>query len=263
MLSEREEDSMLILNALTTIKPYFKSFKAWRLVLIGTSSARFKLSDSLWQENVAFAYPYQEYMYFKGSPEIVLRKIKELVSMFDRGELFLQEENPGLEQIMLGVDNEVIIKPIVYASIKNLLKEKGFIHPYRKTKKAIPEINRRFEKMGLIEYLSDDIVVLHGLRYMFQVRRSGYGIAWFDIYSPAYSLTEGRILPPKRLRSLGLSEEYKKRASLSPEKRLEMLNSILSLLAANESTITLRFPDGDVIEVAKDFIILQPMGESE
>ena len=254
---------MLTLNALTTIKPYFKTFKAWRLVLIGASSARFRLSDSLWQEDVAFAYPHEEYLYFKGDPEVVLRKIGELIAKFDRGELFFQEENHSLEEIVLGVDNEVIIKPIVYASIKSLLKEKGFIHPYRRAKKAIPEINPKFEKMGLIEYLSDDIVVLHGLRYMFQVRRSGYGIVWFDIYSPAYSPTEGRILPPRGLRSLGLSEEYKKRASLSPEKRLEMLNSILSLLADNGFTITLRFPDGDVVGIAKDFIILQTRGESE
>ena len=254
---------MLTLNALTTIKPYFKSFNVWRVVLIGTSSARFKLSDSLWQENVAFAYPHEEYLYFKGDPEIVLQKIRESISMFDRRELFFQEENPDLEQVVLGVDNEVIIKPIVYASIKSLLKEKGFIHPYKRAKKAIPEINPKFEKMRLIEYLSDDIVVLHGIKYMFQVRRSGYGIVWFDIYSPAYSLSERRILPPKRLRAIGLSEKYKKRASLSPEKRLEMLNSILSLLADNGFTITLRFPDGDAVEIAKDFIILQPRGESE
>ena len=253
---------MLTLNALITIKPYFRAFKAWRLVLIGTSSARFRLSGSLWQENVAFGYPHEEYLYFKGDPDIVLRKIRELITLFDRRELFFQEENPGLEEIVLGVDNEVIIKPIVYASIKSLLKEKGFIHPYKRAKKAIPKIDPRFKKLGLIDYLSNEIVVLHGLKYMFQVRRSGYGIVWFDIYSPAYSLSEQRILPPKRLRAAGLSEKYKMLASLHPEKRLRMLESILSLLADNESIITLRFPDGDVIEVAKDFVVLQPRGES-
>jgi len=258
---------MLTLNALNTINPYFKSFKAWRVVLIGAPRARFRLSDSLWQENVAFAYPYEKYLYFKGNPDIVLQKIREFTSMFDKKELVFQEGNPGLEQVMLGVDDEIIIKPIVYASIKSLLREKGFIHPYKRAKKAIPELNSKFKKMfeekRLIEYLSNDIVVLHGLKYMFQVRRSGYGIVWPDIYSPAYSLTEERILPPKRLRAIGLSEKYKVQASLSPERRLKMLNDILSLLADNESTITLHFPDGDTVRITKDFIVLQARGESE
>lgn len=254
---------MLTLNALTTINPYFKSFKAWRVVLVGASVYAFKLSDSLWQENVAFAYPYKEYLYFKGNPDTVLQKIREFAGMFDRRELVFQEENPGLEQVVLGVHDEVIIKPIVYASIKSLLREKGFIHPYKRAKKAIPEPNSKLEKMGLIEYLSNDIVILHGLKYMFQVRRSGYGIVWPDIYSPAYSHTERRILPPKKLRAIGLSEKYKMQVSLSPESRLKMLNRILSLLADNEFIITLHFPDGDEVKINKDFIILQARGESE
>ena len=153
---------MLTLNALITIKPYFRAFKAWRLVLIGTSSARFRLSDSLWQENVAFGYPHEEYLYFKGDPDVVLRKIRKLIKVFDKRELFFQEENPGLEEVTLGVDNEVIIKPIMYASIKSLLTKKGFIHPYKKSKKAIPKIDPIFEKLGFIEYLSNDIVILYG-----------------------------------------------------------------------------------------------------
>jgi len=254
---------MLTLNALTTIRPYFRAFKVWRLVLIGTSNARFELSYSLWQENAAFSYPHKENFYFKGNPDIVLPKVKELATMFDRGKLFFEEYNPNFEEISLGVDNEVVIKPIVYASIKSLLKERGFVHPYKKAMKAVPKIDdSRFREMGLVEYLSDDIVVLHGLRYMFQVRRSGYGIVWLDIYSPAYSLNEGRILPPGELRATGLSERYKILASLNPEKRLTMLDSILNLLTDNGSIITLHFPDGDVVEIAKEFISLQPSGES-
>lgn len=246
---------MIRLNAFITIKPYFNSFSVFRLPLAGDQRSRSQLAKMLSDNRIAYAYPYKEYLYFKGKQDEVLRAIEEVETWgVIQGKLV-----PGsqLEKLSLTVHDAVVIKPIVYLAFEKVLEPKGFRVPRKNVKRAIPEISDENMKKGLITSLVNDLAVLRGLKYMLEIRPSGYGILWLDLYSPPFSLQNMRCLSPKEVKYLNLMEVYHSKAVLKPKDRLAMLFKIIDILCGGTRTLTLEFPDGDAIQFSMELLQLE------
>jgi len=246
---------MIRLNAFITIKPYFKSFPVFRVPLVGDSRSRSELARMLFDNGVAHAYPHEEYLYFKGKQDETLRVLEEVMARgVIQGKLVL---GPQLEKLNLTVHDGVVIKPIVYLAFEKVLESKGFKVPRRGVKRAIPEISDENVKRGLITPLAGDIAVLRGLKYMFEVRPSGYGILWLDIYSPPFSLRNMKRLSHKEVKRLNLMESYHRKAVLKSKDRLTMLSNIINSLCDGTRILTLKFPDGDIIQFSMELLQLE------
>ncbi|RLE46262.1 MAG: hypothetical protein DRJ31_10235 [Candidatus Methanomethylicota archaeon] len=247
---------MIKLNAFITIKPYFKNFLVYRIPLIGEQRSRSQLAKILFDDEIAFAYPYGEYLYFKGNPIETLRRVKEIINQrIIQGKIVLgSTEEP--EQLYLTPENKVIIKPIVYSAFEKNLEARGFLVPRRNVKKAIPQIDEINRDRGLIISLTTNVVVLRGIKYMLEIRPSGYGILWLDIYSPPYDLSNMKCMSPKEVKNQGLMDQYYNIAVLKSNIRLELLYNMLEILCGNEKTkmIILNFPDGDIIQLSSELL---------
>ena len=246
---------MIRLNAFVTIRPYFNSFPVFRAPLAGDQRSRSQLARMLSDSQIAYAYPYEEYLYFKGKQSEVLKFVEEIRARgIIQGKLVL---GPSLEQLSLTVHDAVIIKPIVYLAFEKVLESKGFRVPRRNVKRAIPEISNENMKKGLITSLANDVAVLRGLKYMLEIRPSGYGILWLDLYSPPFSLQNIKRLSPKEVKHLNLMEIYHSKAVLKSKDRLAMLFNIIDILCDGTRTLTLKFPDGDAIEFSMELLQLE------
>jgi hypothetical protein len=246
------------INAFVTKRDYFKKFNVFRVPLLGDIYSLFQLTEKLFSEGIAYAFPYKEFFYFKGEPNETLEKINEVIKEVPQGKLILSKSN-GLEELPLSSTQGTIIKPIVYNAFRKLLELKGFRLPKRNIKKAIPDISNSTKREFIIPLDSaSNIVVLRGLKYMFEVRPSGYGFLWLDVYSPPYNLMTQKFVSPKEVRASGLMNQYYSIAILKPNRRLEVLNSLLNVIS-NESTqtIELNFPDNDILEFSKKMLEIE------
>jgi hypothetical protein len=98
--------------------------------------------------------------------------------------------------------------------------------------------------------LKKDVVVLFGLRYMFEVSWEGKLRLWFDVYAPLWSISEKRPLHRKEIDS-ELKELYVQKALLRPKHRytktLELIKTIFE-----DKSIKLEFCDGDHFSFPKE-----------
>jgi len=252
---------MLRLNAFMTIKPYFKHFSVFRIPLIGDLRSRSQLVRILYNENIAYSFPYGEYLYYKGKPNETLEKIREIIenNIIQGNLIFGSMEKP--EERILSPQDKVIIKPIVYSAFEKVLESKDFLVPCRTVKKAIPQIKEKNMNRRFIVPLTStsDVVVLRGLKYMLEIRPSGYGILWIDAYCPPLDLRSKKRLSPRELRERGLMELYHSKAVLKSKERLDMIHYLLNILCNNVDAETLRFelPDGEVIEFSRNLLHLE------
>jgi len=247
---------LIRLNAFITIKPYFKIFNVIRAPLAGDACSCSQLTKMLFDNEVAYAFSHEGYLYFKGDLDETLRTAEKTMTQgITRGNSML---GSPLERLRLTISDSAVIKPIVYLAFEKLLESRGFKIPKRRVKKAIPEINvEANRKRGLITPLTDDIVVLRGLKYMLEIRPSGYGALWLDVYSPPLSLQNMRLLSPKEVRYLGLMELYYYKAILKSIDRLNVLYNIIDILCDGTRTLTVKFPDGDSIQFSMELLQLQ------
>ncbi|MGC9107211.1 MAG: hypothetical protein ACP5IE_03350 [Infirmifilum sp.] len=246
---------MIKLNAFITVEPYFRSFPVFRIPLVSDSQSRFQLARILSDREVSYAYPYEEYLYFKGKRDETLSVIEELVAQdVTRGKLVLGSQP---ERLNLTVQDAVIIKPMLYQAFEKVLESKGFRVPRRMVKRAFPGVDEENKKRGLITPLTNVVAVSRGLRYMFEVRPSGYGILWLDIYSPPLSLQDMKLLSPVEIKSLNLMDVYRGEAVLKPRDRLNMLLYIINILLDDTRKIMLKFPDGDIVKFSSEPVQLE------
>ena len=114
---------MIRLNAFITIKPYFKSFPVFRIPLVGDPRSRFQLARMLSDNGVAYAYPYEEYLYFKGNLKETLRIVEKVIAQgVIRGKLVLGSPP---EKLRLTVHDAVVVKPIVYLAFEKILNQRA------------------------------------------------------------------------------------------------------------------------------------------
>lgn len=252
---------MISLNAFVTVKPYFKKFVVFRVPLVGDPHVRSQLTRILFNNGVAYAFPYEVYLYFKGKPNETSNMIKEIIKQDTIGSKLIVSSLLETEKQYLTINDTVIIKPIVYLAIEKILELRGF-HVLQNVKKAIPKINNEENmKKELVTSLTDDVIVLRGLRYMFEVRPSGYGILWLDVYSPPYNRQSMKLLSPKEIKRLDMMEQYYNEAVLKPKDRLDMLHKIIKILCNATEMLTLEFPDGDAIQFSMELLHLEAIEE--
>jgi phage FluMu protein gp41 len=247
---------MIKLNAFVTINSCFNSFRVFRIPLAGDPRSRFQLARVLFDNEVAYAYPYREYLYFKGIPNKTLDIIKNIVQQDTiQGRLILGSVSEP-ESLYLTHKDEVIIKPIFYSAFEKILESRGFQVLWRNVKKAVPKVSGKDSTKELIELLTNDIVVLRGLKYMLEIRPSGSGILWLDIYSPPFSLKNMSKLSIREIKRLKLMEMYRNKAILKSRDRLAMLHKIINILCDSARILVLKFPDGDLIEFSMELLQL-------
>ena len=257
---------MIKLNAFVSVKPYFRDFSVFRVPLAGDSRSLFQLVKYLFDRDIAYAYPYGGDLYFKGDLHKTLSTIREFINKNPGVVLGFMAETE-LKPQKLTPNDAVILKPIVYSAFEKLLESRGF-RVLQRTKKAIPQINKENSEKGLVIPLpgSENIAVLRGLRYMFEVRPSGYGILWLDVYSPPIDLQSMRRLSPRDIKRLNLMDKYHGMAVLKPDNRLNELFKIINILVdktAGIKVLTLKFPDGDLIQFSMDLLELEAVEEGE
>ena len=247
---------MIKLNAFVTLKPYFKEFSTFRIPIAGRPSDCSQLTKRLFNNGVAYGFQHEAYLYFKGNPNETVRIIEEMIKKEFRGKVILGEFSK-LEELSLTPNDASIIKPIVYLAFEKVLESNGFKVPRRNVKKAIPEVNDVNRERGLVVSLIShkDIVVLRGLRYMLEVRPSGYGIMWIDLYSPPFDLKRQKRLSYKEIKRMELMEEYYMKSILSSKERLATLKKVLNNLL--DDALVLKFPDGDNLLFSNDLLRLQ------
>jgi len=125
-------------------------------------------------------------------------------------------------------------------AFEKILESKGFFVPRRTAKRALPRLDSP-PKAEFIVPISDDVLVLRGIKYMIEIRSLGHALLWLDVYSPAYSKVEKRRISPKKIREIGLMDKYHRDAVLKPEKRLNILNEILDIICTNKTFLKLNF----------------------
>jgi len=248
---------VITLNFLISIRNYFSEFSVFKTPLIGDNRVRFKLFHYLYANKVAFSYPYGEYLYFKGDPNLVLKKLKQLSKING----VIVSEN--YQEEMLTYENQIVIKPIVYQSFEELLRKKSFRIPGRR-KRAIPDINSANSdilkyKEELIIPLTSNVYVLRGIKYMLEIKPSGYALLWIDLYSPPYDAKKNRFLSPREVRELGLMDYYHGYAVIKSSTRKKLLEKILSIIC--DDYLELRFPDNDTLLFSKSFTETPPKEE--
>ena len=248
---------MIRLNAFVTLKPYFKEFPTFRIPIVGRPSDCLLLIRRLFDKDVAYGFQYEAHLYFKGNPERTVKTIKEMIEEGFHGKIILGELSE-LKELSLTPSDISIIKPIVYLAFEKVLESSGFKIPRRNIKKAIPEISDVNRNRGLVLSLftHKDIVVLRGLRYMLEVRPSGYGIMWIDLYSPPFDLKRQKRLSYKEIRQMGIMEEYYAKSVLSSKERLTTLKKVLNLM---NNMLVLKFPDGDQLLFSNDLLQLESL----
>lgn len=254
---------MIKLNAIVTIKPYFNRFAVYRVPLAGNTSSRFQLAKMLSSSGIAYAYPYMEYLYFKGDPGKTLEIIREVLTQKIIKGKIIPGSNLKPELRYLTFRDAVIIKPIIYSAFEKILISRGFQVLHR-IKRAIPIIDiEENRKKGLIMPLTNNVLVLRGLKYMFEVRPSGYGILWLDVYSPPYDRQKHKRMSPKEIRSWGMMDQYRSKAALRSGNRLKVLQKMLDILSGGENInfLTLKFPGGECIQFFKELIELEIANE--
>lgn len=243
----------MLLNALMTNETYFRAFEGFRALMVGESSIRFAIAHSLYKDCVAFSYPHEEYLYFKGDPNSTLRYISDNFKNLLGKELAVSNE---AEKYVFSYENRFILKPIIYMAFEKILESKGFFVPRRTAKRALPRLDSP-PKAEFIVPISDDVLVLRGFRYMIEIRPSGHALLWLDVYSPAYSKAERRRISPRRIREIGLMDNYHREAVLKPEKRLSILNEILDIICTNKTFLRLDFPDNDHVLFRRELLSIQ------
>jgi len=235
---------MIRLNAFVTMRPYFKNFLVYRIPF--ASKKPYELIRVLLEADVAYAYPFREYLYFKGDHEKTLEKINEISQQNEMKGKFILGQN--IEQRKLGPNDNIIIKPIVYQAFEKTLTRKGFRRLGKNIKRMVPQIDIEKLSKRFVKYLTDDVIIIRGIKYMLEIRPSGYGLLWLDIYTPSFHLKNSRYLSPKELKRLGIMDQYRKYALLQSKDRWELLQNILDMICEDKNNLILNFPDGDSIE---------------
>ena len=199
-------------------------------------------------------------MFFKGDPEQVINELEKVNNQSERV-YFIRD---SLQEITLTPQgDEKLLKNLLYSLFEGELYRRGFIAPISKSKRALPDPVTYETHKELFVKLNNDIGVLYGLRYMFEVCPRNVVRLWLDLYTPLWWVTEKRRLNRKEIREIDitLSEQYTHKAILHPKDRYKKTLKIIDVLFPDES-IELKFRDGDIISFSKNMYLISNIGEA-
>lgn len=240
-----------LLNAFQTLSP-LRDFNVWRLpvaardlrVLFGRihNFSKNRIADCTFNEG---------FLYFKGDPSNVEKELKE------SNEVYIGEP---LEEVVLSPSTDMLlIKHLFYSAFEGTLYERGWLAPLKNMKRAIPLADEIF-KENLHLKISDEVMMLFGLKYMFEVRPSGDALLWLDIYAPLWSLAERRRLHIKEIDE-EIRKIYKEKALLRPKERYYRTLEIINDVFGGEKSLEIRFCDNTSVSFLKEMITPPPPPE--
>jgi len=225
---------------LNVFETSMQKFKVWRVPVIADQRVIFQKIKELSQRGVADLVFSNGLLYFKGEPKKVIEEL-----LREKEQIFIGEP---LEEVVLSPqDNKNLIRGLLYSSLERAFRGSGWQAPIGKRKRALPQIYKNHE--DLYSKLKEDVVVLFGLKYMFEIASEESLRLWLDVYASLWSLSEKRRLHIKEI-DAGLKELYFKRALLRPRQRYERTLKLVETIFGDKG-IKLEFCDGDVLSFSR------------
>jgi hypothetical protein len=228
-----------------------RTFGLWRIPVAAEPVTIFSKIRELSRSFIADSTFHSGYLYFKGNSDKVM---SELIK--NDIKVGTPLENISLDP--LSQFDEKILKSLLYSVFERELSVRGWHAPLGRRKRALPALSLKNEVFH--QELSKDMYVLFGLKYMYDFSPRKNVRLWIDLYSPIWSISEGRPLTKKEIKSK-VNEQYVRRALLSPKQRhdktLELVNTLF-----NDNHIELRFCDGEKISFSKEMCMV-PVGDEE
>jgi len=246
----------ILLNAFETS---LSSLKVWRLQILASPKFIFQKIKEFSYNRIAEGSFSEGFLFFKGDPEQVINELEKVNNQSERV-YFIRD---SLEETTLTPQRDgKLFKNLLYSLFEGELYRRGFIAPVSKSKRALPNPVTYETHKELFVKLNNDIGVLYGLRYMFEICPRNIVRLWLDLYTPLWWITEKRRLNRKEIREidLTLSEQYTRKAILRPKDRYKKTLKIIDILFPDEF-IELKFSDGDIISFSKNMYLISDIGE--
>ncbi|MEM1718246.1 MAG: Piwi domain-containing protein [Thermosphaera sp.] len=229
----------LFLNVFRSSSIALSNFKVWRLPTAITGMRElYAIFKQLSQNKIADCVLYKDSVYFKGDPRGVRESLSRLPGTYIGSELN--------ETILSPLAESSLIKVLLYSAFERELENKNW-RVLSRRKKALPPPTEKNEEFYL--ELTDENIVLFGLKYMFEIRPNNDVLLWLDIYAPIWSIANKRRLTRSEI-SEKLKRDYVNRALLRTKERFQKLLKILDILFP-EKMITLEFCDETSISFLK------------
>jgi len=247
----------ILLNVFETS---LSGLKVWRLQIFASPKIIFQKMREFSYNRIAEGSFFDGFLFFKGDPEQVINELEKVNNQLERVS-FIRD---SLEEITLTPQNDgKLLKNLLYSLFEGELYRRGFIAPISKNKRALPDPVTYQTHKELFVKLNDDIGVLYGLRYMFEVCPRNVVRLWLDLYTPLWWVTEKRRLNRKEIREIDitLSELYTHKAILHPKERYRKVLKIIDILFPGEA-IELKFSDGNLVSFSKDMYAILESGEA-
>jgi hypothetical protein len=218
-----------------------RSFKVWRIPIAAEPKAIFQMIKELSERQIADSTFLDGYFYFKGDQKNVINELQKVTVAVGT-----PLENVSLDLRYLS--DKKVLKALLYSAFERELNERGWHAPLGKRKRSVPKLSSQNE--AICQELNNELYVLYGLKYMFEVDFKKNIRLWLDIYSPVWSLSESRPLTKRQLDSR-IKELYLRKALLSPKQRYNKTLELINMLF-KDGYIELRFCDGEKISFLKE-----------
>ena len=225
-----------------------RDFKVWKVPIAADTKVIFKKIRELSQHRIADCTFSNGFMYFKGEPE----KVKEELQ---KGSIIIGQP---LQEITLSPQGDgKLIRNLLYSSFEGILHKKGWRAPIGRRKRALPETYESYGDSYM--ELGENVFVLFGLRYMFEVSSEKSLRLWLDIYAPIWSASEKRFLNKKSI-DAKLRELYVQKALLRPKYRYEKTLKLIETIFGNKA-IELEFCDDYRLSFPKEMYTVSTSAE--
>jgi len=161
-----------------------RNLKVWRIPVVADQGVIFQIIKELSWKGVADLVFSNELLYFKGEPKKVIEELKR-----EKGKVFIGEP---LQEVTLSChSDERLIRGLLYSSLERIFRKRKWQAPIGKKKKAVPQIDSNYE--DIYSELRRDIVVLFGLKYMFEIAPGKSLRLWLDVYAPLWSVSKNAV----------------------------------------------------------------------
>ncbi|RSN72685.1 Piwi domain-containing protein [Candidatus Methanodesulfokora washburnensis] len=225
-----------------------QNFKVWKIPIVADPRVISQEIRELSQKRVADCSFSNGFLYFKGEPEKVIEELQK--------ESIIVSQPP--EEVILSPQREgKIIRDLLYSSFEGILHKKGWRAPIGKRKRALPEAYESYRDFYL--ELGENVTVIFGLKYMFEVSSRNSLRLWLDVYAPLWSAAEKHFLNKKDI-DAKLRELYVQKALLRPKDRYKKTLKLIEILFGDE-IIELEFCDDYCLSFSKEMYIVSPSAE--
>jgi len=188
-------------------------------------------------KQIAFAYPHEGRLYFKGDQKGLIEKIEVLSKQYPNDIKFKDYVSTTMLNPKDDIKDLNITRAIIYSALRGTYAERISKTDYKSfTKRGYVQLFPKSE----IKYLDQlgTYYVHYGLRILFEVSPRGYGVLWIDMLAPPISLENGTR---QRISYKTLPDDCKNRyrqlAVINTTNRVKDIKRLVQKLTGDENTI--------------------------